>query len=398
MTYEKYVFVELPGDDQPIPAGLFQLDTDLGVGQFEYGRRYLLRQNAIALDPVNLPLSETTFVTKKNNGIFGVIGDVIPDSWGKFILSKKLKVPFGTLSDQKLLNLADSNCVGALCFGDSPARPTTPTVPPAPFGDLKEIAHLFDKVMKDEDLPPEVLYLLQQGTSLGGAQPKCAVAKDGKEYIAKFESSKTLIKFPRIEYATMTLARKVGITTPAIHLEEIAGRAVYLIERFDRKEGRRLPFLSAMALSNLDIDELENGSYLALAADMRKFTKHTKRDLEQLYQRIVFNVLVRNGDDHLRNHGFVYTGHWSLSPAYDIVPMVAQSKVDFHLCLELGTLGTVASLENILSRCDAFGITRGKAREIIAQTKDCLADWENIMKTAEVTKSDIDSIRRSFEF
>ena len=195
----------------------------------------------------------------------------------------------------------------------------------------------------------------------------------------------------------MTLARKAGITIPTIHLEEVANKAIYLIERFDRKEGRRLPFLSAMALSNLDIDELENGSYLAMADDMRKFVKHPKNDLEQLYRRMVFNMLVRNGDDHLRNHGFVYTGHWNLSPAYDIVPMVAQNRGDFHLCLELGTLGTVASLENIFSRSDAFGITREKAREIVTTTKDCLADWENSMKTAEVSKSEIESIRKSFE-
>lgn len=398
MAYEKYIFIELPGDNHPIPAGLFQLDTDLGVGQFEYGRRYLLRPNAVAIDPVNLPLSEKTFVTRKNKGFFGAIADVLPDSWGKFILSKKLHVPFGTLPDDHLLDLADSNCVGALSFGNSPEQTTSQVVPPAPFNALIEIGRVFDKVLADKDVPPEVFYLLQQGTSLGGAQPKCAITKDGKEYVAKFESTKTLIRYPRIEYATMKMAQKAGIHIPEICLEEISGKAVYLIERFDRKGGRRFPFLSAMALSNLDVEELEKGSYLTMANDMRKFANHPKKDLEQLFRRMVFNVFVRNEDDHLKNHGFVYTDHWSLSPAYDIVPMVARTKGNFHLCLELGEFGTVASLENIFSRCETFGVTTKKAKEIVEQTKDCVADWEDSMKTCGVSTSDIESIRRSFEF
>lgn len=398
MAFEKYIFIQLPGLEKPVPAGLFRLDTEIGVGRFDYGRRYLLRPEAISIDPVNLPLSEKSFVTKKNNGIFGAIGGLLPDSWGRFILAKKMRVPFGSLSDFELLDLVDTNAIGALSLGDTPERPATKKVAPARFGDLQDIARVYDKVLAEDDLPPEVLYLLEQGTSLGGAQPKCAVSKDGIEYVAKFESAKTFVKYPRIEYVTMNLARRAGIDIPDVRLEEIGGRAVYLIERFDREEGRRNPFLSAMALSNLDIEELDKGSYLSMATDMRKFVRFVARDLKQLFRRIVFNVLVRNQDDHLRNHGFIYTDHWSLSPAYDIVPMVAQTKGQFHLSLAFGQFGSLASRENLLSRCDSFGVSKTEANDIIEQCEESISGWEKEMKNHGVSAADLETIRSSFCF
>ena len=75
------MFIELPGEKKPAPAGLFTLDVDLGVGTFQYGLRYAKRPNAMAIDPVNLPLTAEKYVTRKNGGIFGILRDVLPDSW-----------------------------------------------------------------------------------------------------------------------------------------------------------------------------------------------------------------------------------------------------------------------------------------------------------------------------
>ena len=88
--FERYIFIQLPKETFPVAAGLFTLDSDLGVGQFSYGKKYLLRKNAVPIDPVNLPLRDSVYTTKKNNGIFFVLGDILPDSWGKYVLSKKI--------------------------------------------------------------------------------------------------------------------------------------------------------------------------------------------------------------------------------------------------------------------------------------------------------------------
>ncbi|MEW6428071.1 MAG: type II toxin-antitoxin system HipA family toxin [Thermodesulfobacteriota bacterium] len=400
--FERIVFIELPGEMAPVPAGLFSLDTDLGVGRFRYGNRYMERPNAIPLDPVNLPLVPREYQTRKNKGIFGPLCDLLPDSWGRFILAKRHNLPFGTLRDHELLDLVSTQSVGALTLGLTPEQPTTRREQPVSLADLGIVAEVIDRAMADAPLSPEIRYLLQQGTSLGGAQPKCAARIDGEEWIAKFASSKTLVRYPALEFATMTLARQAGITVPEIRLERIGGRAVYLVRRFDREHGRRLPFLSGFALANLDIDELEWGSYIELATSMRTFVARVGEDLQQLFRRMAFNMHVRNQDDHLRNHGFLCggkAGEWCLSPAYDLVPTPArrQEPETFHLSLQAGTHGSEASLVNLLSAHAAFGLRRPEALEIIREVRAAVRNWESVLRENGVSGPDIASVRWCFE-
>jgi serine/threonine-protein kinase HipA len=398
--FERFVFIELAGERGPVPAGLFTLDADLGVGTFQYGRRYAERPNAIPLDPVNLPLTGEEYVTRKNGGIFGVLRDVLPDSWGRYILAKQLGVAFGTLRDSELIDLVSTNAVGAISFGTTPVKPATRREKPVTLAGLAEVAAFIDAAVEDRELPPEVLHLLRQGTSLGGAQPKCTVVVDGEEWIAKFASTKTAVSYPGIEYATMTMARRAGIRVPEIRLASVAGRAVYLVKRFDREKGRRLPFLSAFALSNLDIDELERGSYPAIATRMRKFAGQVRADHHELFRRMAFNMSVRNEDDHLRNHGFIYQqNRWMLSPAYDIVPVPARRRPGdaFHLSLQAGDHGSAATLANLLSQCGRFSLGRNEALEIIGQVAEAVAGWEQELAAAEVSASDRAAVRWCFE-
>jgi serine/threonine-protein kinase HipA len=197
----------------------------------------------------------------------------------------------------------------------------------------------------------------------------------------------------------MTLARKAGIGVPAIRLESGEGRAVYLIKRFDRQHGRRLPFMSAFALSNLDIDELERGSYPNLATQMRKFVGQVQEDHHELFRRMAFNMLVRNEDDHLRNHGFLYDHGWRLAPAYDIVPVPARRRVEdaFHLALNLGDQGSLATLTNLLSQCERFSLDRSQALEIVGQVEDAVEDWEQELIRAGVSRNDREAVRWCFE-
>lgn len=393
------MFIELEGEKKPVPAGLFTLDVDLGVGTFQYGHRYAERPNAIPIDPVNLPLTGEKYVTRKNGGIFGILRDVLPDSWGRYILAKQLGVPFGTQKDFELIDLLSFNAVGALSFGKSPEKSSARRDKPVSFFDLEEVARVIDQAIEDEELPPEVLHLLRQGTSLGGAQPKCTVVIDNEEWIAKFTSSKTAVKYPGIEYATMTLAARAGIGIPEIRLESVAGRAVYLVKRFDREGGHRLPFMSGFALSNLDIDELERGSYPEIATRMRKFVTHVREDHHELFRRMAFNMFVRNEDDHLRNHGFIFKGGWMLSPAYDIVPLPCRRKQQdtFHLSLQVGDQGSTATMPNLLSQCERFSLTREQGLEMIKQVEEAVRGWEQELNLAGVSRNDREAVRWCFE-
>ncbi len=397
--FERFVFIELPGAAAPVPAGLFSLDTDTGVGRFSYGRLYLQRPDALALDPVNLPLAAREYLTRKNRGIFGVLGDLLPDSWGRYVLAKRLGLPFGTLRDHELFEHLTTNAVGALSLGISPERPTTPVEPPAPFAELQQVAEVFALALSDAELPPEVDYLLAQGTSLGGAQPKCPVVHEGRQWIAKFENRRTPVKMPRIEYATMRLAERAGLCVPETRLEEIGGQAVYLIERFDRKDARRLPFLSAHALVDLDLEELEKGSYLDIARRMRIFVEEVSADLHELYRRLAFNLFVGNRDDHLRNHGFIHDGQgWRLAPLYDALPIPARpASQPFSLALNFGDEGARGTLANLMSRHREFNLDERGAATIIAEVAGATADWEGMLKELGVVKEDIEAVRWPFE-
>jgi serine/threonine-protein kinase HipA len=398
-SFERIVFIELPDERKPVPAGIFTLDLELKVGTFQYGRRYLERPNAIAIDPVNLPLTDREYLTRKNGGIFGILRDVLPDSWGRYLMAKQQGLPFGTLKDHEFIDLVSTNAVGAISFGRTPEKSTTQREKSCTLSDLAEVARGIDRAIEDQELPPEMLHLLRQGTSLGGAQPKCTVMIEGEQWIAKFESSKTAVKYPGLEYAAMTMARKAGIRVPEIRLEQVEGRAVYLIKRFDREHDRRLPFMSAFALSDLDIDELERGSYPEIANRMRKFSENVRDDHHELFRRMAFNVAVRNEDDHLRNHGFLYQQGWRLSPAFDIVPLPARRRSGdrFHLALNLGDQGSLATRANLLSQCRRFSLGREEALEILSQVEDGVQDWEAELIRAGVSPADREAVRWCFE-
>ena len=163
---------------------------------------------------------------------------------------------------------------------------------------------------------------------MGGARPKCTVEWQDALWIAKFPARGDTLNIPRIEYATMTLAGKCGIRIPALHLQSVGKTNVLLVRRFDREkhpEGWvRKGFLSSLSLLQWDEADRLSWDYGAIANVMRRHT--SVHDIQELFRRMVFNILVRNTDDHPRNHGFLFDASGvELSPAYDLVPSLTQS-------------------------------------------------------------------------
>ena len=176
---------------------------------------------------------------------------------------------------------------------------------------LSAADHVADESDSDEDLR----LLLAPGSSLGGARPKASVRdRDGYLAVAKFPHKGDEIDAVRWEAVALSLAAKTGIPVPPWRVEDVAGKPVLLLRRFDRTGSVRVPFLSAMSMLGAKDNEMR--SYLELVDALRQFGAAPKEDMRALWRRIVFSILISNTDDHLRNHGFLYAGPdgWRLAP------------------------------------------------------------------------------------
>jgi serine/threonine-protein kinase HipA len=233
---------------------------------------------------------------------------------------------------------------------------------------------------------------------LGGARPKAAVFdKDGSLAIAKFPLEQDECPVEKWEAAALTLAEKAGIQVPAWRLVSVLGRSVLLERRFDRNEvGHRIPFLSSMSM--LEANDGDKRSYLEIADGLNRYGANPDKDREDLWRRMVFNILTSNVDDHLRNHGCLYTGPdgWKLSPAYDLNPVptdirprILSTAIDFD--------NADASLDLALSVSQGFGIDDKRAREIAAEVGAVVALWRDAAAKVGLTKAQTDRMSSAFE-
>lgn len=400
--HKAYVFIYLPGETAAVPAGLFTHYPDDGIGRFAYGRRYLERPNALPVDPVALPLGGVPRDVATNGGLYGSFRDSSPDYWGRLVIAAEARTPPEAMDEMDFLLRANASRIGCLDFRAS-LEQGEPGVGPPGFQSLAELLDAASELAAGKQVRQDMLRLLEQGSSVGGARPKCTVELDDALWIAKFPARDDTVNFPRVEYATMTLAERCGITVPTMRVVAVGGRDVLLVKRFDRlKAGggyQRFGFLSALSLMEWDERDRTQWSYPALADRMRATILAQRAQTGGLFRRMLFNVLCRNTDDHPRNHGFLWGERApALSPAYDIVPSLARPGVttEFSLSMSLGEKGREASLDNVVSMHARFGLTRSDAEQVIDQMRACVANWEPHFISCGVSGADRDAVRASF--
>lgn len=396
-----FVFMHLVGG--AVPVGRLRMVTDgrNSYAAFAYGNRYRQRPDAVAVDPETLPLDGPSgeVLTDEGFDLFNGVRDAAPDGWGRYLMRKA--ADGRELSEFDYLVGSGEHRVGALAFGPTVERPAPAGVGTAGAGggavDLGALAGAAIDVATADTADPALRALLEAGSSLGGARPKAAVVEGGVEWLAKFPAAQDSFDIPRAEHAVMSLAKTCGLDVPDIDLRIVEGRAVYLIRRFDRDGARRLPFASALTL--LRAHEIAAGeySYAEVAAQLRKHGSAPARDLRELFRRMVFNVLVGNSDDHLRNHGVVHDGRgWRLSPLYDVVP-TPQLGTDRFLVLRLGDEGKRATLENALSGHAAFGLSQDHAASDVKQLRQQVAaGWEAAVRASGVAADEQVRLARCF--
>lgn len=408
------VFIHLPGQAEAVPAGLIELleqGADILQSRFRYGRRYAERRQCLALDPLTLALPgpgvdiERAPPAGRHGPLaeFGVIRDAAPDRWGRRVIENKLKKT-GPLPESEYLRHAGSNRSGALDFRAAPDSPASGGAL-AQLLDLAYLQEAAERIDAGEPLPAQLAGIFEAGSSMGGARPKAVVEADGRQWLAKFGLPGDPFNMPLIEYATLELARACGLNVPALRLEWLGPkRPVMLIERFDREalpEGyARRHFLSALSL--LACHEADS-PHMGYADISQAIATHSaaaciRNDQRELFARMVFNILVHNNDDHLRNHGFLHdsaVGGLRLSPLYDVLPTPSLAQ-ERHLHLGVGTAGRLASLPNAMSRHGVFALTRPLATEIVHNIAGVVREWKQRFEELGVPSAEIDHVATAF--
>ncbi len=262
---------------------------------------------------------------------------------------------------------------------------------------LPKLLAASEHVMADDESNEDLRLLLAPGSSLGGARPKASVLDtQGRLAIAKFPS-------PTDEWATviweavaLTLAGEAGICVPTWKLERIADKPVLLLSRFDRTEETRLPFLSAMSM--LGARDHETRCYLEIVDALRRWGAFPHDDMRALFRRIVFNILISNTDDHLRNHGFLFNSPdgWRLAPAYDLnpVPLDVKPRV---LSTEIDMGDATASLELALSVAEYFELTPHEARRMAGEVGKSVSHWRSRAVTLGLAPKEVERMASAFE-
>jgi serine/threonine-protein kinase HipA len=399
-----FAWIYLPQTHEPVVAGRLDINrySTGTVGQFTYGKSYLGRVDAIPLDPVTLPLGITTanFVTL--NGLPGSILDSCPDKWGIKVIDRiegAKEYPVGYL----LMN--DPGRAGALAFstraGEKPVELRSREFT------LAELLDAAEGVEANRHVDPELLKALHPGT--GGARPKCNIADDDGVWIAKFPSINDdgIVSIPRLEHATMRLGELCGIRTAMTRIENIGGKDVCFVKRFDRvvdnssgkREEYRKAFLSARSVFYADpaFQSVGTGSYGRLARWMQQRYGCPSEQRHELYRRMVFNVAVRNSDDHELNHGLVHRAkeNFELAPAFDIVPVLTPHKIHHHALL-IGD-SAAGTIENLLSNANAFGLVQDEAAAIIEDIESVIENnWRDVFYAAGFGDEDFRKIETIF--
>ena len=411
MNDECYVYIVLPGETEFVTAGRFVLATNrhgIPTGRFVYGRSYLARPDAVAIDPVDLRLTTENFETRQLRGVFGALRDAGPDYWGRLVIERHTGQAM--LGELDYLLYAPENRTGALSFGLN-------REPPAPRGriattlDLTDLQRMADAIIADDEIPmdPEseqAKLLLLAGTSMGGARPKAVVQDNDNLWMVKFNRQDDRWNHARVEHAMLVLARECGLSVAESRVETVGDRDVLLVKRFDRERTdagfRRARFLSALTLLRADDThhDRDRWSYTLLAEELRRISSQPEQDAQELFRRMCFNALISNTDDHPRNHAIIALNtDWSLSPAYDLTPSMPVSIERRDLALICGDMGRYAHADNLLSQHNRFLIDRAGAEATIQNMEQTVRDrWNAIARTEGVSERDCDRISRAFAY
>lgn len=406
-----YVFADfLPFHNELIGTIYLSQTRGKEFYSFEYDYNWLKKQNMI-LDP-DLQLYKGRQFIHDNKTIFGVFADSCPDRWGRRLMNRreefrareKREKPKKLLESDYLLGVYDESRMGALRFKTDPDGAflsddrefATP-----PWASLRELEQASIAFENDTNELNEkwLKQLLAPGSSLGGARPKASViAPNGSLWIAKFPSKHDDFNSGAWEMVVHDLAILCNLNVPEAKAENFSNLGTtFLVKRFDRIGTQRIHFSSAMTmLGKRDGANADDGSsYLEIASFLKANGSTPKKDLIELWKRIVFSMAVSNTDDHFRNHGFLLTNNgWELSPLYDVNPDIYGE----YLSLNVNETESRIDFDLALQSARYYGINEADAEAFICEVKNTVKNnWEALAKKYKISRNEIVRMSPAFQ-
>ncbi|MDI1334581.1 MAG: type II toxin-antitoxin system HipA family toxin [Lacunisphaera sp.] len=385
---------------------------------FTYADEWLAAKDGFALEP-GLPLvAGPQFHRKLAAGsIFhAAFADTEPDGWGRRVIQRDhakrrqadrkagrpvMAAPLTAMDF--LLAVDDASRVGAvrfrdeagvLCRASEPGRRTAP-----PFLELGHLISASRAVEREEETAADLAYLRGRGTSLGGLRPKCTLLDaEGRLAIGKFPSVQDERAVTKGEVLAMQLAKAAGIRAAATQLVDSAGVPVTVVRRFDRTgNGQRLLYVSAATLLGVEATDAAEHAYTEMVDALRQHGAAVQEDVEELWRRMAFSILISNFDDHLRNHGFLHAAHglWRLSPAFDLNPFPDRTRaLKTWVSPDTGPEATVAALMSVTAY---FRIQPGRAKQILREVNRAVDGWRKRGRALGLTANELDAFADAFE-
>ena len=385
------------------------LAHDRGQVRFHYDRGWLADKTAFSLDP-DLSLGDQPYFPKPEAGNFGVFLDSSPDRWGQTLMKRRealrakdeKREPHTLYAWDFLIGVQDFTRQGALRFrleGTEEFLGSEKMAAP-PVTSLRELEAVATQLTSKRienlgALRKWLAVLVAPGASLGGARPKANFSEqDGSLWIGKFPARDDDRDIGAWEFVVHEMARRAGIVVPDARLVRLNSEfRTYCVRRFDRVDGRRRFYASAMTL--LRKEQSEGTSYLELAQFLQANGDggHVATDLEQLFRRVAFNVAVGNRDDHLRNHGFVLaTQGWRLAPAFDVNPNLDKGD---HV-LSLDDADNRPSLSTVASTAGFYRLDAARAAAVVEEVATVVDGWRRRAAKAGIARADIEVTAGAF--
>lgn len=406
-----FVYAHWQGMVEPKLIGT--LSAHQGKGRksfsFEYDKYWIKSEQQFLLDPDIQWFSGQQFPNQKEN--FGIFLDSMPDTWGRTLMKRREAQNAKESGFQAknlyeidyLLGVYDESRMGALRFKLDSKGPflddnnTTPTPPWSSIRELQQAANLIESDQDNTEIKKWLAILIAPGSSLGGARPKANLLDENKNlWIAKFPSQNDSIDKAAWEFLAYQLAMKAGINMASSKIEKISGKYhTFFTERFDRCNGERIHFASAMTMTGNNEENIRDtsASYLEIAEFIQYNGAEITTDLHQLWRRIIFNIAISNTDDHLRNHGFILTSKgWRLSPAYDINPSTDKN----GLALNIDMNNNALDFELAKSVGEYFKLNTEQMDIIIDEVLESVNQWKTIANKIGISRGEQELMENAF--
>lgn len=409
--FDIYVYADWAGLNGPIQMGVLSAHFAKGkkAFSFEYNKDWLNKGLYQNLDPDIAFYSGPQYPTDKEN--FGIFLDSMPDTWGKTLMKRREAQDARERGEKAktlyeidyLLGVYDESRMGALRFKTELDGPfmddddQNPTPPWSSLGDLQKAVEQLESDTQNEETKQWLAVLIAPGSSLGGARPKANIlGKEKSLWIAKFPSKTDTVDKAAWEYLAYKLAIASGIEMAESKIQKISGSYhTFLTKRFDREDGGRIHFASAMTMTGNNEETLKNqtASYLDIVDFIENYGTNVKANLHQLWRRIVFNITISNTDDHLRNHGFILNEKgWELSPAYDLNPSIEKDGLALNIDMDDNALdfGLAKSVGEF------FRLSGDEMDAIINEVLTVVRDWKTLAKGIGISNKEISLMESAF--